>query len=238
MFWLICNDRYCTACMSYLILCHWSLSWGASALVCSVVMLFALPLAPECLESSTGRMCGGEAKSECITLIKSTVCNRLCCRAVTQGVLSLKWAESQAAVPGVSCMCSVAMDAVRLGGCVCVQRLYLWCWMCICILFKAALCGFVLPAKSRGGGMSTSECSLLSVENKPLLLWEGENVLSLFWAWNCANCKGSQWHQHLWAALPCLTSRVWKWHLEIRLPSSFCSAFFLLVKQRKWFAGK
>lgn len=154
--------------MSYLILCHWSLSWGASALVCSVVMLFALPLAPECLESSTGRMCGGEAKSECITLIKSTVCNRLCCRAVTLGVLSLKWAESQAAVPGVSCMCSVAMDAVRLGGCVCVQRLYLWCWMCICILFKAALCGFVLPAKSRGGGMSTSECSLLSVENKPL----------------------------------------------------------------------
>lgn len=98
-------------------------------------------------------------------------------------------------MPGVSikaCMCSISMGVVRLGGCVCAQHLYLWCWTCICILFKAVLCGFVLPAKSRGGGVSTSECSMLSVGNKPLERFGKVKMFCLFWAWNCANCKRSE----------------------------------------------
>lgn len=112
--------------------------------------------------------------------LKVQFVTRVCCRATTWGVLSLKGAECQAAVPGVSikaCVCSIPMDVVRLGGCVCVQHLCLWCWTCICILFKAALGHFVLPAKSRGGGVSTSECSSLSVENKPL---EGFGMVKTF----------------------------------------------------------
>lgn len=61
--------------MSYLLLFHWSFSFGASELVCTVVMLFALLLAPVRMESITRRMCVSEAKSECITLIKNTVCD-------------------------------------------------------------------------------------------------------------------------------------------------------------------
>lgn len=73
--WLLMMVRYCTACMSYLLLFHWSFSFGASELVCTVVILFALLLAPVWMESITGRVCVREAKSECITLIKSTVCD-------------------------------------------------------------------------------------------------------------------------------------------------------------------
>lgn len=73
--WLLMTVRYCTACKSYLLLFHWSFSFGASELVCTVVILFALLLAPVRMESITGRMCVREAKSECITLIKSTVCD-------------------------------------------------------------------------------------------------------------------------------------------------------------------
>lgn len=61
--------------MSHLVLFHWSFSLGASEFVCTVVILFALLLAPARMESITGRMCVREAKSECVTLIKSTVCD-------------------------------------------------------------------------------------------------------------------------------------------------------------------
>ena len=76
--------------MSYLLLFHWSFSFGASELVCTVVILFALLLAPVRMESITGRMCVREAKSECVTLIKVQFVTRFCYRATTQSVLSLK----------------------------------------------------------------------------------------------------------------------------------------------------
>lgn len=49
-------------CMSYLVLFHWGFSLGASGLVCSVALLFALLLAPACMESVTGKMCVREAE--------------------------------------------------------------------------------------------------------------------------------------------------------------------------------
>lgn len=69
---------------------------------------------------------------------------------------------------------------------------------CICGVGHASvLCskqcfGVLLPAKSRGGGVSTSECSMLSVESKPLERFGKVKMFFLFWAWNCANCKKSE----------------------------------------------
>lgn len=139
--------------------------------------------------------CAERQKVNASHWLKVQFVTRVCCRAVTQGVLSLKWAESQAAVPAVSikaCMCSIARMLSGWEVVFCLQHLYLWCWRCICICSKQH-CVFLYYLLKAGEEVWVKWIQLAQCPWSALGgIWESENVLSLFWARNCANCKRSQ----------------------------------------------